>query len=150
MRMAVIENGRVTNVIEAADGFEHPQGHALVPSKTANIGDTYDGKTFAPGEPLPGPVPTTISARQFKQQLAHDGKITEAEALVWVGRGDIPVSVAALVDELPEEQRFGARMLLVGAGEISRDHWLVPVFGKAMGYTSAMLDDFWRSAAALG
>jgi hypothetical protein len=97
----------------------------------------------------PAPVPEEISNRQFAQQLAIDGTITEAEALAWAARGDLPAAMEAAVLLLPIEQQFAARMLLASAKTYQRSHWLVPVLGALLDYDSPALDAVWRAAALL-
>jgi hypothetical protein len=98
---------------------------------------------------LPNPVPASISDRQFAQQLAVLGTISEAEALAWSARGDLPAAVETAIAALPEEERFGARMLLSSATFYERGHPLVPVLGGLLGYQDEAIDDIWRAAAIL-
>jgi len=100
-------------------------------------------------EPEPEPVPASISDRQFAQQLAVLGTISEAEALAWAARGDLPNAMEAAIVALPEESRFAARMLLSSATSYERAHPLVPAVGGLLGYVSAEIDDIWRAAALL-
>ena len=97
----------------------------------------------------PPPVPPIISDRQFAQVLAVQGVITEDEALAWAARGDLPATLETAVMSLPEDQRFGARMLLSSATTYERNHPLVGALGSMLGYDSDQMDDFWRAAAAL-
>lgn len=63
-RRAIIENGIVTNVIEADPDFELP-GKTLVDAGDAGIGWTWDGSTFtspAPAAPPAPPAPTPPTA----------------------------------------------------------------------------------------
>ena len=58
MRYAIVDNGKVVNVIEAPEGWSDPGRRSLVQSDTASKGDDYDGVTFttpapAPKEPTP-------------------------------------------------------------------------------------------------
>ena len=46
-RHALIKDGTVVNVIEVGFRYEVPEGHVVVPSEQAAIGDTYDGSAFA-------------------------------------------------------------------------------------------------------
>ena len=110
--------------------------------------DTWFIRTVDPST-LPPPVPQTISDRQFFQQLAISQIITEAEALAAVKTGDLPASLQALVDAMPEQARFNAEMLLSGATTFSRNHPLTTALGQAMGYTSDQIDDLFRAAGAL-
>ena len=97
----------------------------------------------------PEPVPEVISDRQFFQQLALDGYITQAEALAAVRTGALPPVLADLLDHMDEAERFGAEMLLSGATEFRRDHPMTAVIGEARGLTPDEVDDFFRRAAAL-
>lgn len=94
-------------------------------------------------------APRIISDRQFFQQLALLGIITPDEALAAVGPGEIPAAMSAMVDALPSEQQFPARMLLTGATAFDRSHALVPAFAAAFGWTPQQIEDFWIAASAL-
>ncbi len=96
-----------------------------------------------------GRVPTSISDRQFAQQLAILGTFTEAEALAWAARGDLPEAMETAVAALPEGDRFAARMLLSSATSYERAHPLVPVLGGLLGYDTDAIDDIWRAAVLL-
>lgn len=108
-------------------------------------------------EPLPVAVPA-ISDRQFAQALALAGTITEAEALAWAARGELPQAMEDALDQIPDTdgQRFGARMMLAAATSYERSHPLTeqlgglltnPATGKP--YDAAALDALWSRAAAL-
>lgn len=108
--------------------------------------------------PSPAPVPSAISDRQFAQALALAGTITEAEALAWAARGELPQAMEEALDQIPDTdgQRFGARMMLAAATSYERGHPLTeqlgalltnPATGKA--YDATALDALWARAAAL-
>jgi hypothetical protein len=97
----------------------------------------------------PPAVPEVISDRQFAQQLAVLGTITEAEAIAWAARGELPAAMEDAVAALPEGEQFPARMLLSSATTYERSHPLVPMLGAILSYDAAELDDLWRAAAAL-
>lgn len=90
-----------------------------------------------------------ISDRQFFQQLAIDGFISESEALAAVATGTLPAAVEAIVSAMSVADQFAARMLLSGATMFYRSHPLVEVFAAAIGMDAAALDAFWSSASAL-
>jgi len=92
------------------------------------------------------PVPAEVSDRQFFQQMAIEGRITQQEALDAVGSGIIPAAMDALVEQLPESQRFAARMLIRGATIYRRDHPVTELIGQLYGMTGAQIDDTWRAA----
>lgn len=95
------------------------------------------------------PVPVKISDRQFFQQLAIMGAITEEEAIDAVRVGGIPPTLAILMNKLSESEIFTAKMLICGATEFNRNHPLTEWMGAAMGYSKRQIDDLFRAAAAL-
>ena len=97
----------------------------------------------------PTAVPEIVSDRQFFQQLAVEGKITQPEALAAVQTGTLPPAIAALVTELPADQQFAAQMLLCGATQFERSNAFVPTLGELYGLASADLDALWRAASLL-
>ncbi|NTS31250.1 hypothetical protein HQ945_08280 [Phyllobacterium sp. BT25] len=97
----------------------------------------------------PPPIPGTISDRQFFQQLAIMGLITEEEALAYVSTGALPSAFNDFIGSLPEPQRFNAKMLIIGAQTFQRSHPLVAQFGAMNGMSSAQIDDLWREASTL-
>ena len=105
----------------------------------------------APAPPVETPelVPEIISDRQFFQQLAIAGMITDTEALAAVKTGDIPAAMETFIDSLAEGDQFSARMVLCGATQFSRNHPLVEQFGAANGMTDDQIDALWIAAAKL-
>lgn len=97
----------------------------------------------------PPTTPQVISDRQFFQLLAQRQVISGEEALAAVGPGDIPAAMGAIIDGMPADQRFPARMLLTGATQFDRQHPLVAAFAAAFGWSAADVDAFWSSASAL-
>lgn len=102
-----------------------------------------------PYEPPPAPVPASISDRQFFQQLAVQGIITQDEALAAVKTGAIPVALQQLINGLPAAQQFGATMIVAGATTFERDHPLTVAIGTAYGWTAAQMDALFQAAAEL-
>lgn len=98
---------------------------------------------------LPPPVPSSISDRQFFQQIAAMKLITEDEAEDAVASGVIPASLAALVEFLPEQARHSARMLLKGATVFERSHEMTDTIAWLYGFDSAATDQLFRDASAL-
>lgn len=97
----------------------------------------------------PPAVPKIISDRQFAQGLAVAGIISEQEAEDWVGPGVVPAAMLALVGQLPEAERFAARMLLRGATSFERDNPLTGAIGALYNWAPGQVDQFWRDCAAL-
>ena len=107
------------------------------------------GWVHVPGEPPQEPVPQAISDRQFFQQLAVMGLISEEEAIAAVSTGTLPPAMAAFVGQLPSDERFAARMALQGATTFLRSNALVGTFGAMQGMTPEEIDNLWRAAALL-
>lgn len=101
--------------------------------------------------PVPPPVvPETISDRQFFQQAAIAGLITQAEALAAVQTGTVPAVLMNVINALPDAmQKFAAQMILAGATSFNRHHPLTEAVGAALGWTDAQIDQFFIDAAAL-
>lgn len=95
------------------------------------------------------PVPAEISDRQFFQQMAIEERITKQEALDAVGSGIIPPAMDGLVDQLPQEQQFAARMLIRGATTFRRDHPVTELIGQIYGMSQEAIDETWRNASLL-
>jgi hypothetical protein len=109
-----------------------------------------DGKVVVYEPPTPKePVPPTISDRQFFQQLAVMGLITENEALAYVQTGTLPAAFLSFIDQLPADQRFDAKMKLTGANSFDRNNPLVNEFAGMYGMASADVDNLWRAASTL-
>lgn len=94
-------------------------------------------------------VPTEISDRQFFQELAIMGLITQDEALSAVMTGTLPSQFVNFINALPSDDRFDAKMQLCGATVFKRNNKFVNVFGALQGMTSADLDALWKRAAFL-
>ena len=98
---------------------------------------------------LPPPVPESIADWQFFQQLAVMELITEEEAERAVAPGDIPGTILALIDQLPEEAQFPARIKLKGAVTFRRENELTQTIAQLYGFSDEQVDDLFRSAGAL-
>lgn len=106
------------------------------------------GNTPLPADPVPVTVPD-ISPRQFYQQLAVVGVISQDEALAALATGTIPAALAQIVAAFPPAQQFAAKMFLVGATAILRHHPMSVAFAQAYGWTDAQTDAFFVAAGAL-
>ena len=109
-----------------------------------------DPRVPVPQPPQPVSLPD-ISDRQFYQQLAVMGMITQAEAIAAVGTGAIPSEMQSALTSLPAVEQFAATMKLTGATTFERGDPLVAVFAAAQNppLTSAQLDALWQAAALL-
>jgi len=111
------------------------------------MGLTNNGADIEPYvEPAP-PVPT-ISRRQFFQQAAIAGIISETEALAAVTTGALPSSILAFISTLPAGQQFGAKMLF-SVSEFVRSSPMANAFGQTLGMTPEQIDAFFLAASEL-
>lgn len=109
-----------------------------------------DGNTPDSPDPDPVPVPQVISDRQFFQQAAILGVITQDEALAAVQTGAIPAVLQTVVDGITDpDQKFAATMLLSGATIFERYHPFTNAVGAALGWTSDQVDQFFVAASKL-
>jgi hypothetical protein len=115
-----------------------------------SLGVDYDGhvlEAWEMEEPPPS-VPEEISDRQFFQQAAVQGIITQAEALAAVQTGTIPSALQTIVDGIVDaNERFAAQMILSGATAFRRSHPLTASLGAAFSWTPEQIDAFFIAAA---
>jgi hypothetical protein len=148
--------GIITNriVLDDQSTWSVPDGYILV-AETDNhleIGGTYSNGVYVPPPAAPSPiagVPQVISDRQFFQQLAVEGIVTQDEALAAVMVGTIPAALQVLIDAMPADQQFNAKMIVAGGTTFERSHPLTIAIGTAYGWTSAMMDAFFTAAYSL-
>lgn len=132
-RFAVIEEGRVTNIAEAEQGFAVSQG--WIPAGSASIGDLWDGETFTPAPPPPPVVPAAVTRRQAKQALALNGLIA---------------SVQIAIDSIPNPtQRALMQIEWDDSQEFQRSRPAVIAIGTAVGLDAAGIDALFIQAATL-
>jgi hypothetical protein len=113
------------------------------------VQDTFVGgavKKYVP--PPASTVPQSISDRQFFQQLAVAGIISEADALA-SNAGVIPGPLLAIINGLPADQQFAAKMIVSGAVTYFRNDALTVAIGTAYGWNSDQIDAFFTAAARL-
>lgn len=107
------------------------------------------GIPVAPYVAPPEIVPASISDRQFAHELRARSLITQAEALAFVARGELPAALSALIAALPTQQaRDDAELLLAGATSFERGHPLTATLAAGFGWTSQQADEFFIAAAA--
>ena len=93
-------------------------------------------------------VPRSISDRQFFQQLAIDGVISEDDALA-SNSGVIPPQMLAIIESMSADQKFSAKMVVSGATVYERNNAMTIAIGAAYGLTSEQIDDLFRAAVKL-
>lgn len=106
--------------------------------------------TYADAPPVVKFVPESISDRQFAQALAKQGVFTKDEALAFVKRGEVPASLQAIIDAIPDaDARFDVDMQVSGATTFERSNPSTIALTEAMGWSPAETDVLWRYAASL-
>lgn len=126
-RYVIVENGVVTNAIEAEADFADEIG--AIASDNAGIGWTYEGGEFAPPEPDPvGPNLAPLAPWQFWAMLRISGQ---------------EQAVKDFVIALPEPAKSVASSQLEFSLEFRRDHSLVENVRAILGMTTEQLDELW-------
>ena len=145
----VVLAGAVSNVL--MDGFTQvaPEIEIIARGYRSGRCRLISGAIEPRDVPDPIIVPEEISDRQFFQQLAVDAEITEEEAEDAVASGTVPAALLAVVNQLPADQRFAARMFLKGATVFKRSHPMTAVIAAAKGWSSSRVDALWTNASAL-
>lgn len=155
MRVAISLQGTITNIVEAADVGSaqalFPDAIVFEAGSAHKIGYIDDGEGGWIAPPLaPDTVPATITTRrQIMTGLALEGWITEQEALDAIATGARPAAVEAVINTLPEGERFHARMKWAGFLEAHRDDPLVLALAAAEGKTPQEVDDFFVMCAGI-
>lgn len=131
-RFAIIDAGRVTNVVEADEGFAQTQG--WLPAGDAAPGWLWDGAQFAPPPEPPPAVPAAVTMRQARLALLGAGLLGAVESAI---------------NALPSPQKEAARIEWEYSQEVQRHNGFVSVLAPSLGLTEAQTDALFIAAAAL-
>ena len=93
-------------------------------------------------------VPASITFAQLLIGLVAEGWVTEAEGDGWL-TGTLPPAVLAVINTLPEQQRFAAKARALRPSEVLRADPLVAALGAASGKTEAQIDAFFTTYAGV-
>ena len=152
LRYSRADNSTIDMIVTNEDGAFPFTYHTDDPNPIPrSVGDLLVGGSYtiaAYSAPAMA-TPEIISDRQFFQQLAALGEITQDEALTAVTVGTLPTKLVQFISSLPSAQQFPARMVLCGATQFLRHHPMVVQFGAALGWNDAQIDALWQSAAQL-
>jgi hypothetical protein len=130
-RYVSVSNGTVTLAGISWDGvtpYASPDGGTLVPSDTANVGDTYDGTKFKAGPPPAPAVPATVTAAQLKMALQAAGLLS-----------NVTLAVNASPDPL-------VPIYWNNASSFDRADPRIALLGAAVGQTPAQIDAVFNQA----
>lgn len=131
-RFAIIDAGRVTNIIEADAGFAASIG--AINALGVAIGDLWDGGQFT-SPPTPAPtVPKVVTMRQARLAL--------------LGAGLLP-GVTAAINVMESPMKEAAQIEWEYSQTVERNRGFVLLLGAALGLTSLQLDNLFVAAGAL-
>lgn len=138
MRLALIRDGVVENVIEADADFASSYGALALPSQDAGPGWVFDGERFSP-------PPQIISAPQSVTMFQAREALRRSPA---AGDGNLLDAINAYV----EGHRTDAPTLALAweyATDVERDGAFVAALASLFGLDAAALDDLFRLAATI-
>lgn len=138
MRIALVRDGLVLNVIEAEADFIPHAGEQALPALDAGPGWTFDGKDFH-RPPEAAAAATTVSMFQAREALRRTAAPTG---------GNLLDAVNAYV----ESKRLDAPTLSLAweyAVEVERHGAFVMALAAIFGLDDAALDDLFRLAATI-
>jgi hypothetical protein len=134
--------------IEEIAAKDVPVGVAweIAPNRPSRDYDWVNGEWVL--APVVAPVPASISFAQLMIGLVTEGFITEAEGDAWLV-GTLPAAVLLVIDGLPADQRFAAKVRAIRPSEVLRSDPLVAAMNVAAGKTDEELDQFFRTYAGV-
>lgn len=91
-------------------------------------------------------VPSKISFIQLIAGLVTAGWISEAEGKAWFLTGTLPQAAENVIQSLPADQRFAARIRAARPSLVERTDTLVSALAAAEGKTEAEMDAFFIAA----
>ena len=128
MRYAIIEFGKVANIVESGEAFAQQNGWIV--AGDAGIGDFYDGEIFTPPPAPPPVVPQIVSRAQFILALLQIDLLDEVEAAI---------ALADRATQINYQERL----------EFERGFPLIATMAAVLGKTDAEVDALFVLAATL-
>lgn len=153
MRLDLIRNGQVVDTIPEGGWLTLPSGLAVSPAQAGWSDGEYSLAEASPPA-LPSPeelllaerAAMTLSFAQLLIGLVAEGWLTEADGEGWLA-GTLPAAVLAVIDTLPNEQRFAAKARALRPSQVLRTDPLVGALGAAAGRGEVEIDAFFRTYA---
>lgn len=96
----------------------------------------------------PSGIAIAISKKQFFEQLAIDGIVTEQEAAAAFG-GTIPQTFQTYIESLPANVRFSTTLTILGGQSYKYDSPFITNITKYFGWDNERFQTFWTSASKL-
>lgn len=131
-RFAIIDAGRVINIIEADATFAASIG--AIDAAGGKVGDLWDGTQYTTPPPPPVPVPVEITMRQARLALLGAGKLA---------------AVDTAINAMTEPAKSAAKIEWEYSNTVQRHNGFVAALGPALGLTDAQIDALFVAAAAL-
>lgn len=141
-------NGNHFVVPDAPEGYVRDDGATLISPPPSPEYHWIDGDWKVP-EPTAPPVPQEVTRRQILTALGGLGWITEAEAEAALTTGQRPAVVDAVISQLPEGERFGARMKWAGFQHAYRTDSMVAALAMATDRDDEDIDALFTLAATV-
>lgn len=156
MRIAIIENGLVVNVVEAQPDFAPGSGFVAVATETAGPGWSYDGAAFHPPAASLPPVPESVTMFQAREALrrtpAPDSWSLRPPAFLKPTKARDRMTMLEAVDAYVAAHEAANPSLTLAweyAAEVSRHGAFVTAFAGEVGLDDAALDALFRVAAGI-
>jgi hypothetical protein len=131
-RFAIIDAGRVTNIVEADAAFAASIG--AIDATGGKVGDLWDGTQYTTPPPPPAPVPAEITMRQARLSLLGAGKLA---------------AVDTAINAMVEPAKSAAKIEWEYSNTVQRHNGFVAALGPALGLTDAQIDALFLAAQAL-
>lgn len=131
-RFAIIDAGRVTNIIESDAAFAASIG--AIDATGGKVGDLWDGNTYTTPPAPPAPVPAEITMRQARLALLGAGKLA---------------AVDTAINAMDEPAKSAAKIEWEYSNTVQRHNGFVAALGPALGLTDAQIDALFSAAQAL-
>lgn len=132
-RYAIIEDGKVSNVVESSAEFAQDRGW-IQATGAAAIGALWDGANFTAAPPVAPVVPAVVPMLNAHLVLIESGKFD---------------ALQAHLEAMPGKDGKIARAYFDKALTMRRDHPLVSAIKPALNWTDAEIDALFLAADAL-
>lgn len=135
MKKAIIIDGVVANIVVVGEGFEAPEGTALVDTGAGCvIGAAYDGSTFTPPQTTqPKPIDYPLKRWQFQAMVE------------FLGKG---AAIETAINAIPDAMQRAIAMARYKDSDIyERSDPLFAQLAPVVGLTDAEIDAAWMQIA---